>query len=160
MPSKKLDRIDRKILEEIQRNGNISNLELAEKVNLSPSPCSRRVRQLEEAGIIDRQVTLLNQDALGLPLTVYIHVSLEKQLPKTLENFERSITSYNEVLECALITGSDADYLLKVLMPDMSYYEKFLLKELNQIEGVSSIRTSFVMRQVISRTELPLSHIN
>lgn len=160
MPIKKLDRIDRKILEEIQRNGDISNLELAEKVNLSPSPCSRRVRQLEEAGIIDRQVTLLNQDALGLPLTVYIHVSLEKQLPKTLENFERSITSYNEVLECALITGSDADYLLKVLMPDMSYYEKFLLKELNQIEGVSSIRTSFVMRQVISRTELPLSHIN
>lgn len=160
MPNKKLDRIDRKILEEIQRNGNISNLELAEKVSLSPSPCSRRVRQLEEAGIIDRQVTLLNQNALGLPLTVYIHVSLEKQLPKTLENFERSITSYNEVLECALITGSDADYLLKVLMPDMSYYEKFLLKELNQIEGVSSIRTSFVMRQVISRTELPLSHIN
>jgi Lrp/AsnC family leucine-responsive transcriptional regulator len=160
MPNKKLDRIDRKILDEIQRNGNISNLELAEKVNLSPSPCSRRVRQLQDAGIIDRQVTLLNQDALGLPLTVYIHVSLEKQLPKTLENFEHSITNYNEVLECALITGSDADYLLKVLMPDMSYYEKFLLKELNQIEGVSSIRTSFVMRQVISRTELPLSHIN
>ncbi|WP_290704015.1 Lrp/AsnC family transcriptional regulator [Amphritea sp.] len=157
---KKLDRIDRKILEEIQRNGNISNLELAEKVNLSPSPCSRRVRQLQDAGIIDRQVTLLNQDALGLPLTVYIHVSLEKQLPKTLDNFEHSISGYNEVLECALITGSDADYLLKVLMPDMSYYEKFLLKELNQIEGVSSIRTSFVMRQVISRTELPLSHIN
>ncbi len=160
MPIKKLDRIDRKILEEIQRNGNISNLELAEKVNLSPSPCSRRVRQLQDAGIIDRQVTLLNQDALGLPLTVYIHVSLEKQLPKTLDNFEHSISGYNEVLECALITGSDADYLLKVLMPDMSYYEKFLLKELNQIEGVSSIRTSFVMRQVISRTELPLSHIN
>jgi Lrp/AsnC family leucine-responsive transcriptional regulator len=118
------------------------------------------VRQLQDAGIIDRQVTLLNQDALGLPLTVYIHVSLEKQLPKTLDNFEHSISGYNEVLECALITGSDADYLLKVLMPDMSYYEKFLLKELNQIEGVSSIRTSFVMRQVISRTELPLSHIN
>ena len=160
MPIKKLDRIDRKILEEIQRDGNISNLELAEKVNLSPSPCSRRVRQLQDAGIIEKQVTLLNKNALGLPLTVYIHVSLEKQLPKTLENFERTISTYNEVLECALITGSDADYLLKVLMPDMSYYEKFLLKELNQIEGVSSIRTSFVMRQVISRTELPLSHIN
>ncbi|MEH6578673.1 MAG: Lrp/AsnC family transcriptional regulator [Amphritea sp.] len=157
---KKLDRIDRKILEEIQRNGNISNLELAEKVNLSPSPCSRRVRQLEDAGIIEKQVTLLNKNALGLPLTVYIHVSLEKQLPKTLENFEHCISTYSEVLECALITGSDADYLLKVLMPDMSYYEKFLLKELNQIEGVSSIRTSFVMRQVLSRTELPLSHIS
>ncbi len=159
MPIKKLDRIDRKILEEIQRDGNISNLELADKVGLSPSPCSRRVRQLEEAGIIDHQVTLLNQSALGLPLTIFIHVSLEKQLPKTLDNFERSISTYNEVLECSLITGSDADYLLKVVMPDMSYYEKFLLKELNQIDGVSSIRTSFVMRQVLNRTALPLSHI-
>ncbi len=160
MPTKKLDRIDRKILEEIQQNGSISNLELAEKINLSPSPCSRRVKHLEDAGIIDKQVTLLNKDALGLPLTVYIHVSLEKQFTKTLENFERHIITYSEVQECSLITGSDADYLLKVLMPDMSYYEKFLLKELNQIEGVSSIRTSFVMRQVLSRTELPLSHIN
>nr|WP_028470512.1 Lrp/AsnC family transcriptional regulator [Neptunomonas japonica] len=156
---KKLDRIDRKILDEIQRDGNISNLELADKVGLSPSPCSRRVRQLEDAGIIDKQVTLLNQSELGLPLTIFIHVSLEKQLPKTLDNFERSISTYNEVLECSLITGSDADYLLKVVMPDMSYYEKFLLKELNQIEGVSSIRTSFVMRQVLNRTALPLSHI-
>ncbi|WP_293265440.1 Lrp/AsnC family transcriptional regulator [Neptunomonas sp.] len=156
---KKLDRIDRKILDEIQREGNISNLELADKVGLSPSPCSRRVRQLEDAGIIDKQVTLLNQNELGLPLTIFIHVSLEKQLPKTLDNFERSISTYNEVLECSLITGSDADYLLKVVMPDMSYYEKFLLKELNQIEGVSSIRTSFVMRQVLNRTALPLSHI-
>jgi Lrp/AsnC family leucine-responsive transcriptional regulator len=159
MPIKKLDRIDRKILDEIQRDGNISNLELADKVGLSPSPCSRRVRQLEDAGIIDKQVTLLNQNELGLPLTIFIHVSLEKQLPKTLDNFERSISTYNEVLECSLITGSDADYLLKVVMPDMSYYEKFLLKELNQIEGVSSIRTSFVMRQVLNRTALPLSHI-
>jgi Lrp/AsnC family leucine-responsive transcriptional regulator len=159
MPIKKLDRIDRRILEEIQRNGNISNLELADIVGLSPSPCSRRIRQLEEAGIIDKQVTLLNQDALGLPLTVFIHVSLDKQLTKILENFEAKISNYNEVLECALITGGDADYLLKVMMPDMSYYERFLLKELNQIEGVSSIRTSFVMRRVISRTALPLSHI-
>ena len=159
MPIKKLDRIDRRILEEIQRNGNISNLELADIVGLSPSPCSRRVRQLEDAGIIDRQVTLLNQDALGLPLTVFIHVSLDKQLPKILENFESKISTYSEVQECALITGGDADYLLKVLMPDMSYYERFLLKELNQIDGVSSIRTSFVMRRVLHRTELPLSHI-
>jgi Lrp/AsnC family leucine-responsive transcriptional regulator len=159
MPIKKLDRIDRKILEEIQRDGDISNLELADKVGLSPSPCSRRVRQLEEAGIIDRRVTLLNQNSLGLPLTIFIHVCLEKQLPKTLDNFERSICTYTEVIECALITGSDADYLLKVVMPDMSHYEKFLLKELNQIEGVSSIRTSFVMRHVLNRTALPLSHI-
>jgi len=159
MPNKKLDRIDRRILEEMQRDGNISNLDLAEKVGLSPSPCSRRVRQLEEAGIIDRQVTLLNQNSLGLPLTVFIHVSLDKQLPETLQNFEERIITYDEVLECALITGGDADYLLKVTMPDMSYYERFLLKELNQIEGVSSIKTSFVMRRVLNRTALPLSHI-
>lgn len=159
MPTKKLDRIDRKILEEIQRNGDISNLELAERVNLSPSPCSRRVKHLEEAGIIDRQVTLLDKEAVGLPLTVYIHVCLEKQKPNILDNFEQTIVRYDEVLECALITGSEADYILKVLMPDMSYYERFLLKELNQIDGVSSIRTSFVMRQILSRTELPLSHI-
>ncbi|WP_201347817.1 Lrp/AsnC ligand binding domain-containing protein [Neptunomonas japonica] len=92
-------------------------------------------------------------------LTIFIQASLEKQLPKTLNHFERSISTYNEVLECSLITGSDADYLLKVVMPDMSYYEMFLLKELNQIEGVSSIRTSFVMRQVLNRMALPLSHI-
>ena len=159
MPIKKLDRIDRRILEEIQRNGSISNLELAEKINLSPSPCSRRVRQLQDAGVIDKQVTLLNPKALGLPLSIYIHVSLEKQRPHILSSFERCICTYSEVLECVLITGSDADYLLKVMMPDMTYYEHFLLHELNQIEGVASIRTSFVMRHVISRTELPLSHI-
>lgn len=160
MSIRKFDRTDRKILEELQKNGDISNLELAEKVNLSPSPCSRRVRQLEEAGVIEKRVTLLNKEALGLPLTIYIHVSLEKQFTKTLDNFERHIAEYNEVQECALITGSAADYLLKVIMPDMSFYENFLLKELNQIEGVSSIRTSFVMRQVLDRTALPLAHIN
>jgi len=160
MPTKKLDRIDQQILEEIQKNGDISNLELAERVNLSPSPCARRVKQLEDAGIIEKQVTLLNKNAVGLPMSVYIHVCLDKQKPEILDNFERIIASYEEVVECALITGSAADYILKVLMPDMSYYEKFLLKELNQIEGVSSIRTSFVMRQIVSRTELPLSHIS
>ncbi|MEH6825370.1 MAG: Lrp/AsnC family transcriptional regulator [Motiliproteus sp.] len=156
---KKLDRLDRRILEEIQTHGDISNLELAEKIGLSPSPCSRRVRQLQQAGLIEKQVTLLNQHALGLPLTIYIHVNLSSQLTETLDNFEAQISTYTEVLECALITGSEADYLLKVVMPDMSGYEQFLLKELNQIAGVSSIRTSFVLRHVLKRTALPLNHI-
>lgn len=155
-----LDRIDRKILSEIQKDGNISNLDLAERVGLSPSPCARRVKQLEEEGIIDKCVTLLNRDHLGLPLTVYVHVCLDKQKPSILENFEQTIFNFDEVLECCLVTGGEADYILKVVMPDMSRYEHFLLKELNQINGVSSIRTSFVMRQVMTRTELPLKHIS
>lgn len=156
---KQIDRIDRKILHEIQRNADISNLELAEKVGLSPSPCARRVKILEDAGIIQQRVTLLSQTALGLDLTIYIHVCLECQVPERLEHFEHKIMSYDQVLECSLITGSDADFLLKVVMPDMPAYEQFLLKELNQIKGVTSIRTSFVLRQVMQRTALPLGHI-
>ncbi|WP_421862025.1 Lrp/AsnC family transcriptional regulator [Motiliproteus sp.] len=156
----KLDRIDRRILAELQSDATISNLELAERVGLSPSPCSRRVRQLQERGLIDRTVTLLNRDKLDLTLTIYIQVHMANQLTKTLQNFELRVSEFDEVQECALVTGSDADYLLKVVMPDMAHYEKFLLKQLNQIDGVASIRTSFVLRQVLSRTELPLKHVN
>ncbi|WP_051560065.1 Lrp/AsnC family transcriptional regulator [Marinobacterium jannaschii] len=156
----KPDLIDRKILREIQQDAAISNLELADKVGLSPSPCSRRVKQLEDAGIIKRQVTLLDQEALGLPLTIYVHVSMQTQETARLENFELTLQNFEAVQECSLITGSDADYILKVVMPDMAYYEHFLLKQLNQIEGVASIRTSFALRRVISRTTLPLGHLN
>ncbi len=159
MPISKLDRMDRRILEEIQKDGGISNLELAERVGLSPSPCARRVRLLQESGIISRQVTLLDQQKLGLPISIYILVCLDHQAPERLENFDSTVGGWPEVVECALITGSDADYLLKVVMPDMEYYQRFLLDKLNRIEGVSSIRTSFVLRQVIQRTELPLTHI-
>jgi len=114
---------------------------------------------MEEAGIIRKQVTLLDQDALGLPLTIYIHVSMATQATEKLENFEQTILSYDAVQECSLITGSDADYILKVVMPDMAYYEHFLLKQLNQIDGVASIRTSFALRRVTTRTAMPLSHI-
>ena len=158
--TKLFDRIDRRILDLMQKDANISNIELAEQVGLSPSPCARRVRLLEEAGIINRQVTLLNQSALGLNLTIYVQVCLACQIPERLEAFERKILNYDEVLECALITGSEADFMLKVVMPDMTYYEHFLLNELNRIEGVASIRTSFVLRQVKSKTELPLHHLS
>ena len=155
----KLDRIDRRILEEIQADGSISNLELSERVGLSPSPCARRIKILQETGIISRQITLLDQDKLGLPISIYVMVCLENQESTRLENFDRSVRAWPEVLECALITGSDADYLLKVAMPDMDYYQRFLLKKLNRIDGIRSIKTSFVLRKVVQRTELPLDHI-
>jgi len=159
MPIPKLDRIDRRILEEIQADGSISNLELSERVGLSPSPCARRIKILQETGIINRQITLLDQDKLGLPISIYVMVCLENQESARLENFDRSVSAWPEVLECSLITGSDADYLLKVVMPDMDYYQRFLLKKLNRIDGIRSIKTSFVLRKVVQRTEIPLDHI-
>jgi Lrp/AsnC family leucine-responsive transcriptional regulator len=159
MPIPKLDRIDRRILEEIQVDGSISNLELSERVGLSPSPCARRIKILQETGIINRQITLLDQDKLGLPISIYVMVCLENQESARLENFDRSVSAWPEVLECSLITGSDSDYLLKVVMPDMDYYQRFLLKKLNRIDGIRSIKTSFVLRKVVQRTELPLDHI-
>ncbi|KRO94488.1 MAG: AsnC family transcriptional regulator [SAR92 bacterium BACL26 MAG-121220-bin70] len=155
----KLDRIDRRILEEIQVDGSISYLELSERVGLSPSPCARRIKILQETGIINRQITLLDQEKLGLPISIYVMVCLENQESGRLENFDRSVSAWPEVLECSLITGSDADYLLKVVMPDMDYYQRFLLKKLNRIDGIRSIKTSFVLRKVVQRTELPLDHI-
>lgn len=159
MPIAKLDAMDRRILEHIQADGSISNLELAERVGLSPSPCARRVKLLQESGIISRQITLLDQSKLGLPISIYISVSLDHQSPDRLNNFDNKISDWPEVIECSLITGSDTDYLLKVVMPDMDYYQRFLLDKLNQVEGVSSIRTSFVLRRVLQRTEMPLHHI-
>lgn len=159
MPIPTLDRMDRRILEEIQADGSISNLELADRVGLSPSPCARRVKLLQESGIIKRQITVLDQKKLGLPISIYISVSLDHQSPDRLENFDSKVSNWPEVVECSLITGSDTDYLLKVVMPDMDYYQRFLLDKLNQVEGVSSIKTSFVLRQVVQRTEMPLNHI-
>ena len=159
MPIPKLDRMDRRILEEIQSDGSISNLELAERVGLSPSPCARRVKLLQESGIISRQITVLDQKKLGLPISIYISVSLDNQSPDRLANFDSKVNGWPEVVECSLITGSDTDYLLKVVMPDMDYYQRFLLDKLNQVTGVNSIKTSFVLRQVVQRTEMPLDHI-
>jgi len=159
MPEIQLDRIDRQILALLQQDASLSNVELAERIGLSASPCARRVKLLEEAGIIEGRVTLLNQEAVGLPLTIYIQVSMQTQSTERLENFEQTIASFDAVQECSLVTGSDADYLLKVVMPDMAYYEHFLLKQLNQIDGVASIRTSFALRRVVQRTQQPLDHL-
>ena len=152
----KLDRTDRRILAELQKNGNISNLELAEKIGLSPSPCSRRVKALTESGIIGRTVTLLNAKQLGLSLTALIHISMDKHTPERFDVFEKAIKAFPEVLECLLITGSEADYLLKVVVQDMDSYQQFLLGKLTRVEGVSGVQSSFVMRFVVNTTELPL----
>ena len=152
----KLDRIDRHILELMQENGRISNLELAELVGLSPSPCSRRVKALEDAGLIDTHVTLLNARQLGLTLTAYIHISMDRHTPERFENFDRAISELPEVLECDLITGNDADYQLKVVVRDMDDYQDLLLNKLTTIPGVTGVHTSFVLRRVVDRTALPV----
>lgn len=154
-----LDKLDKRILQELQTNGSITNLELAEKIGLSPSPCARRVKQLEEAGIIDRQVTLLNASKLNLKLTALIQISMDRHTPDRFELFERKVMGYPEVIECILITGQSADYQLKVLVPDMESYQEFLLNKITRIDGVTDVHSSFMLREVINSTELPLNHI-
>ncbi|MGJ0490305.1 Lrp/AsnC family transcriptional regulator [Methylobacter sp.] len=155
----KIDRTDRRILDEMQRNARISNLELADKIGLSPSPCSRRVKQLEDSGFIDRHVTLLNQDKLQLKLTAIVQVSMDRHTPDRFENFEAQVSTWPEVLECYLITGQTADYLLKVIVPDMDHYQDFLLGKLTRIDGVSGVQSSFVLRKAIDTSVLPLNHL-
>ena len=155
----KLDRLDRRILDAMQKDGSISNLELAEKVGLSPSPCSRRVKQLEESGIINRTVTLLNPDKLNLKLTAIIQVSMDRHTPDRFECFEEALASYPEVISCSMITGQTADYMVEVLVPDMDGYQAFVLGKLTRIPGVTGVQSSFVLRKIIDRTEIPLDHL-
>lgn len=152
----KLDRTDKKILRLMQSNARISNLELADSVGLSPTPCSRRVKRLEESGIIDKHVTLLKPAALGLNLTAMIGISMDRHTPERFENFEREVTSLPEVLECLIVTGQSADFLLKVVVRDMQHYEKFLLGHITKLEGVTGVHSSFVLREVVKKTALPL----
>lgn len=154
-----LDKMDRRILDEMQKDGSISNLELAEKVGLSASPCSRRVKQLEEEGIIGSHVTLLNRDKLGLKLTALIQISMDRHTPDRFECFEKMLATYPEVMSCALITGQAADYLVEVLVQDMDSYQAFLLGKLTRIEGVTGVHSSFILRKIIDRTAVPLGHL-
>lgn len=154
-----LDKLDKRILQELQKNGSITNLDLADKIGLSPSPCARRVKQLEDIGIIDRQVTLLNASKLDLKLTALIQISMDRHTPDRFDVFEKKVKGYPEVIECLLITGQSADYQLKVVVPDMEYYQEFLLNKITRIEGVSDVHSSFLLREVVNSTELPLNHI-
>lgn len=156
----RLDRLDKRILQELQRNGAITNLELAEKIGLSPSPCARRVKQLEESGIIKGQVTLLDASKLELKLIALIQISMDRHTSDRFEIFEKKVRAFGEVIECLLITGQSADYQLKVVVPDMEYYQEFLLNKITKIEGVTDVHSSFILREVLNTTELPLNHIS
>lgn len=156
----KIDRIDRNILEQLQQDGSLTNQELADKVGLSPSPCLRRVRALEEAGVIVRQVTILDHKKLGLSLTAIILIGMDRHTPERFAAFEKQVGEYPEVQECYLITGQDADYMLKVVVPDMDHYHHFLLNRITRIQGVSGVHSSFVLRRVIDSTALPLGYLS
>lgn len=151
-----LDRYDRRILELLQKEGRLSNQELADRIGLSPSPCLRRVRALEEAGVIAGYRAMLDARRLGLTLTALIHISMDRHTPDRFANFEARVSELPEVLECLLVTGQDADYQLKVIVRDMEAYQILLLDKITRIEGVSGVHSSFVMRSVINKTELPV----
>lgn len=157
-PQAALDEIDRRIIARLQENGRLSTAELAEAVGLSPSPCWRRVRALESAGTIRRYVALLDPARVGLSVTVFCSVSLKTQEEKALDVFERAILRLPEVMECYLMTG-DADYLLRVVMADLGAYERFLMDHITRIPTVASIRSSFALRAVKQRTDLPLTQL-
>src|SRR3954464_14672498 len=154
-PPAALDEIDRRILRLLQQNARLSNAELAQKVGLSVSPVWRRVRALEESGVITGYQALVDPAAVGLAVTVFIHVSLEKQVEPALEAFEAAVRRRPEVMECYLMTG-DADYLLRIFVRDLGEYERFLMDHLTRIRGIASIKSSFALRPVKHGSELPL----
>lgn len=151
-----LDRIDKRILRELQTNGRISNQDLADKVGLSPSPCLRRVKQLEDEGIIEGYVALANASKLGLKMMALIQIRMDRHTPERFGEFEKIISDYPQVQECILITGQTADYQVKVIVEDMEEYQDFLLNKITPLPGVSDVHSSFVLRQVIYKTALPI----
>ena len=153
----KLDATDLRILAELQTHGALSNVELARRVHLSPSPCLARVKALEHNGVIDRYVALANAAALGLGLNVFISISLKEQSKAALAEFEQRIAEHDEVMECYLMTG-DSDYLMRVALPDIAALEKFILEQLTPIPGIEKIRSSFALKQVRYKTALPLGY--
>jgi len=150
-----LDAIDLRILAELQQDGSLTNVELARRVHLSPSPCLARVKALEAAGVIERYVALASAKHLGLGLSVFINISLKSQSKEALAEFERRIAEHDEVMECYLMTG-DSDYLIRVAVPDIAALERFILEQLTPIPGIEKIRSSFALKQVRYKTALPL----
>jgi len=150
-----LDTIDLRILAELQQDGALTNVELARRVHLSPSPCLARVKAMEAAGVVERYVALVSAKALGLGLNVFINISLKEQSKSALAEFERRIAEHDEVMECYLMTG-DSDYLIRVAVPDIAALERFILEQLTPIPGIEKIRSSFALKQVRYKTALPL----
>ena len=151
----KLDPIDIRILNELQNDSSHSNVELAKRVHLSPSPCLMRVKALKDKGVIRNYVALADPKILGLGLNVFISISLKEQSKVALAQFEQRISEHDEVMECYLMTG-DSDYLIRVAVADMGALEKFILEQLTPIPGIEKIRSSFALKQVRYKTALPL----
>lgn len=154
-----LDRFDLKILRELQRDGSLSNQDLAEKVGLTAAPCSRRVKHLEESGVIRDRVVRIDERAVDLKLIAILHISMDKHIPERFEEFENAINTFPEVMECYLITGHDADYQLKVAVPDMDRYHDILLGKITRIRGVTGVKSAFIMRKIVDSTAVPLNYI-
>jgi len=150
-----LDGTDLRILDELQRDGALSNVELSRRVHLSPSPCLARVKALEASGVVARYVALINAQAVGLSLNVFISISLKSQSKQALAEFEQRIAEHEEVMECYLMTG-DSDYLIRVAVADIAALERFILDQLTPIPGIEQIRSSFALKQVRYKTALPL----
>ena len=155
----RLDKIDIRILQELQQDSSLTNQELADRVGLSPSPCLRRVKALEESGIVDRKVMILKRSELGLKLTAFIQISMDRHTPDRFVVFEEQVHSFDEVRACNLVTGQNCDYLLEVVVEDMERYHDFLLGKLTRIPGVSGVQSSFLLRSVKENTSLPLTHL-
>lgn len=151
-----LDRFDKRILDVLQRDGRISNQELAERIGLSPSPCLRRVRVLEESGLITGYRALVDAKRMGYTLMALLHISMDRHTPERFANFEKKLSALPQVLECLLITGQEADYQLKVVVKDMDDYQDLLLNKITRIEGVTGAHSSFVLRRVIDNPALPV----
>lgn len=155
-----LDRYDRQILAVLQEDGRMSNQDLADRIGLSPSPCLRRVRALEEGGVLVGYRALVEPKALGYSLLALIHISMDQHTPERFETFEKVIGEIPEVQECLLITGQDADYQLKVIVKDMDAFQELLLNRITRIKGVTGVHSSFVLRRVIDKTALPVGEGN
>jgi Lrp/AsnC family leucine-responsive transcriptional regulator len=152
-----LDRYDQQILRLLQEDGRISNQDLADRISLSPSPCLRRVRALEESGIIVGYHALLDAKALGLSLMALIHISMDQHTPERFKHFESQVSEIPEIMECLLITGQAADYQLKVVVKDMDAYQELLLNRITRIKGVTGVHSSFVLRRIVDKTGLPVA---
>jgi len=150
----KLDAIDRKIVSILQQEGRIRTIELADRIGLSPTPCARRIVRLEEEGVITGYTATVNQDKIGLPISIFVSVELENQGAEALELFEKQVVSFEEIMECFIMTGSQ-DFLMRVVAADLASYERFLQEKLTRVPGIRMIRSRFALRRLVNRNRLP-----
>ena len=150
-----MDNLDKKIIFELQKNGRSSNFEIAEKVGLSPSPCLRRIKNLEKKKVISGYTAIVDEELFGYPVTAFVSVRLENQTDGTLKKFEEGISTLVEVVDCWLVTGN-RDYLLRVVAENLKTYEKFMREDLTKIKGIASIETNFALGSVKTKQPLPI----